>query len=61
MWSVVLNAVERSKRGRDVTDPLAILRRISKKIEKCLKKLGHLPCSRGTLIIEVIGVMRISR
>ena len=26
-----------------------------------LKKLGHLPCSREALIIEVMGVMRMSR
>ena len=26
-----------------------------------LKKLGHLPCSREALIIEVVGVMRISK
>ena len=26
-----------------------------------LKKLGGLPCSRDALIIEVMGVMRISR
>ena len=26
-----------------------------------LKKIGHLPCSREALIIEVMGVMRISR
>ena len=27
----------------------------------CLKKLGHLPCSREALIIEVMGVIRMSR
>ena len=27
----------------------------------CLKKFGHFPCSREVLIIEVMGVMRISR
>ena len=26
-----------------------------------LKKVGHLACSREALIIEVMGVMRISR
>ena len=26
-----------------------------------LKMLGHLPCSREALIIEVMGVMRMSR
>ena len=25
------------------------------------KKLGHLPCSREALIIEVMGMMRMSR
>ena len=27
----------------------------------CLKKLGHVPCAREVLIIEVMGVIRISR
>ena len=27
----------------------------------CLKKLGHFPCLREALIIEVMGVMRIWR
>ena len=27
----------------------------------CLEKLGHFPCLREALIIEVMGVMRISR
>ena len=27
----------------------------------CLKKFGHLPCSREVLIIEVMGMMRLSR
>ena len=67
---MVSKAAERSRRVRAVTDPLAIFLKTSLSKDDflrigvtwaCLKKLGHVPCAREALIIEVMGVIRISR